>query len=61
MAPRYASDQGVLYEVYNEPIATGGSSNWNSWQPIVQEFVDVIRSHAPDNLVLVGAPNWSQI
>ncbi len=60
MAPRYADDPMVLYEVYNEPINTGGTQNWNDWQPIVQDFVDIIRGHAPQNLVLVGGPKWSQ-
>ncbi len=61
MAPRYADDPNVLYEVFNEPINANGAYNWDNFQSIAQDFVDVVRTHAPKNLVLVGSPKWSQI
>ncbi len=61
MAPRWADDPKVLYEVFNEPINTGGSQDWNAWKPLAQGYVDIIRASAPKNLVLVGAPHWDQL
>lgn len=60
MAPRYANDHQVLFEVYNEPIFTGGTQQWDDWKPIVQEFVDLIRTHAPYNILLVSGPQYTQ-
>ncbi|MCK9522903.1 MAG: cellulase family glycosylhydrolase [Proteobacteria bacterium] len=61
MAPRWANDPKVIYEVFNEPIKINGSDKWEDWHPIAQSYVDIIRTHAPKNLVLVGGPNWSQV
>ncbi|MBN2531163.1 MAG: glycoside hydrolase family 5 protein [Deltaproteobacteria bacterium] len=62
MAPRYSDNPRVLYEVFNEPIKIDvfESPRWTFWQPIAQNYVDIIREHAPNNLVLVGGPTWSQ-
>ena len=63
MAPKFANDSNVLFEVYNEPINQGSDdvSRWLDFRQDVQPWVDIIRSHAPNNLVLVGGPSWSQI
>ncbi len=61
MAPRYADDPKVLYEIFNEPINTGGDQSWSNWLPLAQSYVDIVRAAAPNNLILVGAPRWSQI
>lgn len=58
IAPRFAGDSHVMFELYNEPI-NGGS--WPSVKPDMQSFYDTVRSGAPQNLVLVGTPNWSQV
>ncbi len=57
MAPKYKNNPYVLYEVFNEPILP---DNWSTWKTtIAQPAVNLIRSLAPDNLVLVGGPYWS--
>ena len=63
MAPRLADNPRVLYEVFNEPINVGENldANWQDWRPMAQEYVDIIREHAPHNMVLVGGPTWSQV
>jgi hypothetical protein len=58
IAPRFANDSHVMFEVYNEPI-NGGS--WATVKPDMQSFYDTVRAGAPQNLVLVGTPNWSQV
>jgi hypothetical protein len=57
MAPKYADNPFVIYEIFNEPIYP---DNWNTWKnTIAQPAVDLIRSYAPDTLIIVGGPYWS--
>jgi len=58
IAPRFAGDSHVLFELYNEPI-NGGL--WPSTRLDMQAWYDTVREGAPDNLVLVGTPNWCQM
>jgi hypothetical protein len=62
MAPRFTNDSHVLFELFNEPINLIGSdtSNWLSVRTDMQTWVDIVRSYAPYNLILVGGPSWSQ-
>ena len=63
MAPKFASDSHVLFELFNEPLNTSGGSdvaNWLTCRPDMQTWINIIRASAPDNLILVGAPSWSQ-
>lgn len=56
MAPKFANDSNVLFELYNEPINDG---NWQVVRGHMQTWYDTVREDAPQNLVLVGTPNWS--
>lgn len=57
MAPKFANNPKVIYEVFNEPILP---NNWDTWKTtIAQPAVDLIRQYAPHNLILVGGPYWS--
>jgi len=57
IAPKFKDNPYVLYEIFNEPIRP---DDWNTWKTaIAQPAYDLIRSLAPDNLVLVGGPYWS--
>ncbi|WP_432743536.1 cellulase family glycosylhydrolase [Streptomyces sp. JH002] len=56
VAPRYAGVPNVIFEVYNEPLAP---TNWATWKSYITPVVDSIRQVAPDNLILMGSPNWS--
>ncbi len=57
MAPKYKDNPYVIYEIFNEPILP---DNWSTWKTtIAQPAVDLIRSFAPNNLILVGGPYWS--
>lgn len=63
MAPKFAGDSHVLFELFNEPGNFGGSetARWLSVRDDMQTWIDIIRSYAPHNLILVAGPNWSQI
>lgn len=58
IAPRFANDSHVLFELFNEPINDG---DWPSVRTDMQSWYDTVRAAAPQNIVLVGTPNWSQI
>ena len=57
VAPKYANTPNVIFELYNEPI---GPNDWNTWKNTAQPWVNIIRAAAPNNIILIGSPNWSQ-
>lgn len=63
MAPRFAGDSHVLFELFNEPINDVGDSlqKWQSVKADMQSWVRIVRDSAPDNLILVGGPQWCQV
>ena len=63
VAPRYAHDPFIMYEIFNEPTEPKGldRNNWLSFRAQAQKWVDMIRRKAPDTILLVGSPHWSQM
>ena len=57
MANLYGEYNNVIYEIYNEPLDI-------SWSTIIKPYaisiIAAIRSIDPDNLIVVGTPEWSQ-
>ena len=57
MAQSYGQFENVIYEIYNEPLDV-------SWSEVVKPYaiqvIQVIREIDPDNLIIVGSPEWSQ-
>ena len=57
MAESYGQFENVIYEIYNEPLDV-------SWSEVVKPYaiqvIQVIREIDPDNLIIVGSPEWSQ-
>jgi aryl-phospho-beta-D-glucosidase BglC (GH1 family) len=57
MAALYGETDNVIYEIYNEPLDV-------SWcltvKPYAEKVIEAIREIDPDNLIIVGTPNWSQ-
>ncbi len=63
MAPRFANDEHVLYELFNEPINnTFGSdaANWASVKTDMQTWINIVRTYAPNTVILMSGPSWSQ-
>lgn len=62
MAARYKDNPYILFEIFNEPVtgASGSQAEWDKWKGFAQEIVDLIRQTAPENIVLVGGPHYSQ-
>ncbi|MBC8132510.1 MAG: glycoside hydrolase family 5 protein [Deltaproteobacteria bacterium] len=57
IAAEYGDTPNVLYEPFNEPMAV-------SWmkdvRPYHEAVVAAIRAVDPDNVIILGTPNWSQ-
>lgn len=58
MSLKYKNYDNVIYEICNEP--NGGASWDGDIKPYAEEVIAVIRKNAPDSVVIVGTPTWSQ-
>ena len=57
MAELYGEHDNVIYELYNEPL----DISWtNIIKPYAVSVITTIRAIDPDNLIVVGTPEWSQ-
>tara|TARA_B110000116_G_C16792545_1_gene564635 strand:+ start:20 stop:1024 length:1005 start_codon:yes stop_codon:yes gene_type:complete len=57
MAELYGAYDNVIYEIYNEPLDVSWS---NTIKPYAISVISAIREIDPDNLIIVGTPEWSQ-
>ena len=67
VAPVFASYPNVLYEAFNEPIdnkSNAGVTTAGAWTSAftmaAQSWITAIRNGAPNNVIIVGSPQWSQ-
>jgi hypothetical protein len=60
VAPVFSQYPNVIYEAFNEPIDSAGGGWTSAYQTQAQAWINAIRSGAPNNLIIVGSPNWSQ-
>jgi endoglucanase len=58
MARRYGDRPNIIYEIYNEPLANAGWAR--DVKPYAEKVIAAIRAIDPDNLIVVGTPNFSQ-
>ncbi len=57
VADKWGGYDNVIYEIYNEPEAV----SWhNDLKPYAEHVGGTIRAIDPDNLIIMGTPNWSQ-
>lgn len=58
VSKRYAKYPNVIYEICNEP---NGSASWSgNIKPYAEKIIPVIRKNAPNSVIIVGTPTWSQ-
>jgi endoglucanase len=58
IARRYGKRPNLIYEIYNEPKQ---GYTWKlDVKPYAEQVIAAIRAIDPDNLIVVGTPNWSQ-
>jgi endoglucanase len=57
ISAEYGSYPNIIYEIYNEPLDV----SWNNVvKPYAEEIISTIRKNDPNNIIIVGTPNWSQ-
>ncbi len=56
MATKYGAYPNVIWEPYNEPMGY----SWSQIKPYHEAVVAAIRAVDPDNLIVLGTPNYSQ-
>jgi endoglucanase len=57
MAQTYGNNPNVIYEILNEPNNT---QTWAQVKSYAQAVIAGIRQYDPDNIIVVGCPNWDQ-
>ncbi|MBE5924988.1 MAG: glycoside hydrolase family 5 protein [Lachnospiraceae bacterium] len=57
ISKKYAGYDNVLYEICNEP---NGGTSWADITKYAKEIIPVIRKNAPQSIIIVGTPTWSQ-
>lgn len=58
VSKRYAKYPNVIFEICNEP--NGGASWSGNIKPYAEKIIPVIRKNAPNSVIIVGTPTWSQ-
>lgn len=58
VSKRYAKYPNVIYEICNE--SNGGASWSGNIKPYAEKIIPVIRKNAPNSVIIVGTPTWSQ-
>ncbi len=65
LAPLFANDRGVMFEIYNEPSPNGPETilphDWDTWRKTMQPLVDEIRKCKAHNVLLVDGLFWAQM
>ncbi|WP_049928117.1 cellulase family glycosylhydrolase [Halopiger goleimassiliensis] len=73
VAPAFADDDHVLFELFNEPTlpvtwseygeygddVETEEDEWLYWRDAAQPWVDLIREEAPETPVVIGSPDWT--
>ncbi len=57
MSARYQDYPNVIYEICNEP---NGDVAWPAIKSYALDVIPAIRANAPDAVIIVGTPTWSQ-
>ena len=57
MAAKYGDKPNVIYEIFNEPEK---DETWPQVKEYATAVIQAIRAHDPDNIVIVGSPEWDQ-
>lgn len=56
MSKKYGKYPNVIYEVFNEPE----KQSWEEVKSYAEDIIKTIRKNDPDNIILVGCPEWDQ-
>ncbi|WP_436929518.1 PKD domain-containing protein [Halosimplex halobium] len=70
VAPAFADDEHVCYELFNEPTypifwsdngenVESPEEEWLLWRETAQPWVDMVREAAPETPIVIGSPSWT--
>lgn len=57
MSEEYGNYGNVIFEICNEP---NGGTDWREIKEYAEIIIPIIRANAPDNIIIIGTPTWSQ-
>lgn len=58
ISKKYGDRPNIIYEICNEP--NGKDVTWKeNIKPYAERIIEVIRKNDPDNIIVIGTPNWS--
>jgi endoglucanase len=57
LAAKYGDKPNLIYEIFNEPEK---DETWPQVKEYATAVIGAIRKHDPDNIVIVGSPEWDQ-
>jgi endoglucanase len=57
MAETYGDNPNIIYEIFNEPET---EETWADIKAYADTVIAAIRVHDPNNVVIVGTPEWDQ-
>jgi hypothetical protein len=60
VSPSVVCTANAIFELFNEPGGRHTQADWTSFKSVADGWVSLIRNAAPDNLIFVGAPSYSQ-
>ncbi len=61
VAPRFAADRGVLYELLNEPRPAPNPQNWKNWNAAMSETLRTVRQAGASNVVIADGLGVGQV
>jgi hypothetical protein len=59
VAPLLAGYTHVLIEMFNE-VQSMNINTWAAFKQVAQPWVDIIRTSAKNQIILIGGPSWDQ-
>jgi hypothetical protein len=61
IAPQFANDRGVLFELLNEPRPAPTPQNWMQWAKAMNETTKTVRETGARNVVIADGLNVGQV
>ena len=61
LAPKFANDAGVMYELLNEPRPQPTPQNWQRWKRTMEQTITTIRNTGAPNVVIADGLAVGQV
>ncbi|MET9263868.1 cellulase family glycosylhydrolase [Amycolatopsis sp. NPDC004079] len=61
IAPQFANDQGVLYELLNEPRPQPNARNWRAWAQAMNATIHTVRQAGAHNVAIADGLDVGQV